>query len=224
MFDLEREEALAYHQFVACIRVTCMRIMRPLFLASFAAVLAFGQISQGERDKAMSYLHSSRKLFLDSVANLSPAQLNFKPAPDRWSIAECAEHIAVTEDALWNIVTKKILTSPAVPDVEAVKLKEKDDQIPKVITDRSQKAKAPEQLVPTHQFNSFDELLSHFKESRDRNIAYVQNTQDDLRHHVLPHPAMGPLDAYQWILLIAAHSERHTAQIEEVKSDSEFPK
>ena len=172
----------------------------------------------------MSYLHSTRKIFLDSVAGLSPAQLNFKSAADRWSIAECAEHITLTEDGLMDIVKTKILTSPVVPDAETAKLKEKDNQIAKVITDRSQKAKAPEPLVPSHKFSSFDALLAHFRERRDKNIAYVQITQDDLRHHVMPHPAMGPLDAYQWILLLAAHTERHTKQIEEVKSDPTSPK
>jgi hypothetical protein len=32
------------------------------------------------------------------------------------------------------------------------------------------------------------------------------------------------LDAYEWVLCIAAHSERHTQQINEVKSDPNFPK
>jgi len=53
---------------------------------------------------------------------------------------------------------------------------------------------------------------------------YVSTTNDDLRDHMGPHPVLGPLDAYQWILLISAHSERHTKQIEEVKADPNFPK
>jgi hypothetical protein len=31
------------------------------------------------------------------------------------------------------------------------------------------------------------------------------------------------MDAYQWLLLLAAHTERHTAQIEEIKADPKFP-
>ena len=38
-------------------------------------------ISTGDRAFGMSALHASRKLFLDSVAGLSEAQLNFKPVP-----------------------------------------------------------------------------------------------------------------------------------------------
>ena len=37
-------------------------------------------------------------------------------------------------------------------------------------------------------------------------------------------PGLGqPLDAYQWLLFISAHSERHTKQILEVKADPNFP-
>jgi hypothetical protein len=37
-------------------------------------------------------------------------------------------------------------------------------------------------------------------------------------------PPAGLLDAYQWMLFQGAHSKRHTAQIEEVKADPNFPK
>jgi hypothetical protein len=35
---------------------------------------------------------------------------------------------------------------------------------------------------------------------------------------------MGKLDEYEFVLLVAAHSERHTKQINEVKADPNFPK
>ena len=65
-------------------------------------------------------------------------------------------------------------------------------------------------------------LVTHFKRSRDRTIAYVEKTNDELRNHIAPHPTMGDLDAYQWILLISAHSERHVAQIRNVKGHPDF--
>ena len=53
---------------------------------------------------------------------------------------------------------------------------------------------------------------------------YIRTTDDDLRDHFFDHPVLGPMDGYQWLLLIATHSARHTAQIEEVKADPNFPK
>ena len=53
---------------------------------------------------------------------------------------------------------------------------------------------------------------------------YIRTTNDDLRDHFYSHPVFGPLDGYQWLLLLSAHSARHTEQIEEVKADPSFPK
>jgi hypothetical protein len=35
---------------------------------------------------------------------------------------------------------------------------------------------------------------------------------------------VGKMDGYEFILFIAAHSERHVKQINEVKADPNFPK
>jgi hypothetical protein len=171
----------------------------------------------------MSELHATRKLFLDAVTGLSEAQWSFKPAPEVWSVAECAEHIAVSEDALFQNVTEKIMKTPADPSKRA-EVKGREQQVLTGTVDRSQKFQAPEFLRPTHRWPDRQALIDHFKESRDRAIAYIENTQDDVHDHFGPHPAFQLLDAYQWILFISAHSNRHTLQILEVKANSSFPK
>lgn len=193
-------------------------ISLPAFLPASA-----GTLTQGERDRAMSDLHATRKKFLDSVAGLSEAQWNFKPDANTWSVAECAEHIARSEDYIFQMITDKIMKSPATPE-KREEVKDKDQMVLKVIPDRSQKFKAPEPLVPTRRWPSQQELIDHFKQSRDLTITYVQSTQEDLRDHFAPHPALKLLDAYQWILMISAHSDRHTAQLNEVKGNPNFPK
>jgi hypothetical protein len=196
----------------------------PLFLLATLAVPASPQaLTKEERERGMSELHATRKQFLDSVAGLSESQWNFKPAPEVWSVAECAEHIALSEDRLYELVTQKLMKSPAEPEKRA-EVKGKDELILQQTIDRSQKFQAPEMLRPTHQWPSKDDLIAHFKESRDRTIAYVERSPDDLREHFVPHPAFKLLDGYQWLLLISAHSHRHTLQIEEVKANSNFPK
>ena len=194
------------------------------FLMLAAILPIAGQtLDQHERDYAMSNLHASRKLFLDSVAGLTPEQWNFKPAPDRWSIAECAEHIAVSEDFISGRIRDQFMKSPATPEKRA-QVKGKDEKVVAMITNRSMKFQAPEPIAPKHRWSNPEEAVAHFKESRDRNIQYIETTQDDLRDHFAAHPAAGLLDAYQWMLLMSAHSERHTAQINEVKADPKFPK
>src|SRR6266545_4531348 len=91
------------------------RNMKQIILGVLLLAPAFGAtVEQGERDRAMSHLHATRKVFLDSVAGLSDAQWNFKPSPDRWSVAECAEHIAVSEDSIFDLL-RQTVKSPAAP-------------------------------------------------------------------------------------------------------------
>ena len=90
--------------------------------------------------------------------------------------------------------------------------------------DRSHKAQAPEMLRPTGRWATEAELTKVFEESRKANMDYIRTTNDDLRDHFFSHPVFGPMDGYQWLLLLSAHSGRHTEQIEEVKADPNFPK
>ena len=193
-----------------------------LLLAVAIAPLLAQSLSRGERDFAMSHLHASRKLFLDAIEGLSEAQWKFKPAADRWSMAECAEHIALSEDSLFRLVTEKVMKSEPATGNKATS-REKDQKVIAMVRDRSQKAKAPELVRPSGHWATREALVQDFKRSRDRTIGYVETTHDDLRSHSGTHP-VGLLDAYQWVLLISAHTERHTAQINEVKEHPGFPR
>jgi uncharacterized damage-inducible protein DinB len=199
------------------------RLFSAVALAGVAS-LAFGQpLTKDERERGLSELQATRKLFLESVTGLSEAQWNFKPAPEVWSVGEVAEHIAVSEDTIFGLITEKIMKGPAEPDKKA-EVQGKDQIILEKVVDRSVKVQAPEMLRPTHRFASQQALVDHFKESRDRTIAYVGSTQDELRSHFGDHPLLKTMDGYQWLLLLSAHSHRHTLQIEEVKANPNFPK
>ena len=199
--------------------------MKKLICASAALLtmlpLFAGPLTQGERDRAMSELWASRKQFLDSVAGLSPAQWSFKPDDSTWSVAECAEHITVSEDMIFGMISQKVMQSPAEPDKKSAVT---DEFVLKAVVDRSHKFQAPEMLRPTHRFATPQDMLDHFKQSREHTIDYVRETQDDLRGHFGDHPVLKTMDAYQWILLLSAHTQRHTAQLNEVKANPKFPK
>ena len=179
-------------------------------------------LTQGERDRALSELYASRKRFLDAIAGLSDAQWKFKADPAKWSIAECAEHITVSEDFIFGVVAK-LMKSPADPS-KREQTKGKDEVVLRSVVDRSRKFQAPEPIVPANRWPDRQALVDHFIESRDHTLDYVRSTPDDLREHFGPHRAMGMLDAYQWILLLSAHTQRHTAQIDEVKANASYPR
>lgn len=192
-------------------------------VSGWAQTAAPNALTPEERELALKSFQTTRDNFLKSIAGLSEKQWTFKPAPDRWSVAEVAEHIAVSESALFGLVQKQIMSSPATPDKRA-QVKGKDEIVLERIPDRSHKAQAPEFLRPTGRWATEADLTKAFEESRAATMEYIRTTNDDLRDHFFDHPVLGTLDGYQWLLLISAHSARHTAQIEEVKADPNFPK
>ena len=195
----------------------------PLVFVMLLTPVADQTLSQAERDHAVAELESSRKAFLEATRGLSEAQWNFKSAPDRWSIAECAEHIGVTEAFILNLITEQALKGPAEPEKRA-QVQGKDTSMMAMVVDRSAKFKAPEAIQPTRRWATSGEITKNVLENRTRTIEFVSTTQEDLRDHFMDHPVYKTLDAYQWILLTSAHMRRHTGQILEVKADPNFPK
>jgi len=179
-------------------------------------------LTPAERDFAISYLEKTRKEFLDAIRGLTEAQWKYKPANGGWSVGECAEHITLSEDLLFGLVKRQ---SQLPVDPKGVRTgREKDEKIIKMLTDRSQKAKAPEPLVPTGKFPTPESVVAAFNEKRDRTVAFVKTSSDDMRGKISANPIFGTVDEYQYLLFLAGHSSRHTAQLLEVKADAGFPK
>jgi DinB superfamily len=188
-----------------------------LFLGS----AAFGQaLSQSDRDRGVRYLDQTRDGVVEATKGLSDAQMKFKPAPERWSVAETLEHIALAEDYLFLMINEKVMKAPTgAADRDIVKI---DAMVLEMVPDRSVKRQAPGPLVPTDRWTGA-EGLDHFLKSRAKTIEFLE-TAPDLRAHVIDSPLGQPMDAYEWVLFISAHSARHTKQILEVKADPNFPK
>ncbi|MBZ5724509.1 MAG: DinB family protein [Acidobacteriia bacterium] len=180
-----------------------------------------GSMTLDERAYLLQQLESSKKEMLASIEGLTAAQWKFKPAPAVWSVEECAEHLILAEDYIFK-GAQQVLQTPAVPRPEK-STAEVDQKFVTGVKDRSRKATAPEAIVPSGKFATPADAAREFTARRDKTIEYAKTTSDGLRVHVGPGP-VGPMDAYQFLLLLAAHSSRHTAQILEVKANQDYPK
>jgi hypothetical protein len=191
-------------------------------LMTIALLLAGGAAAQNptpaELEKAQKYLSETRKGIQDAVKGLTEAQWKFKPGPDRWSAAEIVEHLALIEDVVLGVLGKLPQAPAPAADWEAKRV---DAMLLEKVPDRSTKYEAPPQARPAARWTP-DEALEHFLASRAK-TAEVLQTMQGLRAHVIPHPVFGPMDGYQWVLAVAAHSARHSQQILEVKADPKFP-
>ncbi len=200
-----------------------------LLLLSISSALVWGQdatpingsLTQGERDRAMSYLHATQKQVTDTIEGLTPAQLDYHAGPNQWSAGDCLEHLALTESGLFGMLKGPVMSSPAAPEKTAL-TSGKDDAVIKAISSREVKAKAPEMFVPSHKWKTTAATLAAFRAARKETIAYVETTPAGLRLHFTQTPMV--MDGYQLILMIGAHTERHLAQMKEVMANASFPK
>ena len=140
---------------------TTNRVIALAVLAfSLSLVHAFAQpLTQQERDSLLKHLQQTRQAFLDSIADLSDAQWTFRAGPDRWSIAEVAEHIAISETTILQLVTDKMLKAPAIPrDPDTVS----DEKLLAWLLDRTSRFQAPEMLKPMNRWATRDALTKEF--------------------------------------------------------------
>ena len=183
------------------------------------AQTADSKMTKAERAELIELLNKSEKEFLQAVESLSEQQWSFKPGPDRWSVAECAEHIVLAEALLFETATTSLT---ATADDKWEETLRKTDILRRALPNRSTKVDAPAAIKP-RQAMTRQQLMARFKEQRARALAYVQETEAPLKAHTAANPFFGPLNAHQWLLYIPLHHLRHNLQIAEVKSSSSYP-
>jgi hypothetical protein len=202
-----------------------------LTLAAYAALFADttgGRLTTAEVDHARQYLDEARDGVIEATKGLSEAQWAFKPAADRWSIAEIVEHIVVVQEFVLGPIRGQLANAPAPPAGFDARLV--DAIIVTQFLDRSAKFQAPEPIRPSARW-SHDVALERLRENTKKLAAYLESTPD-LREHAVDAPPIKALtngkydsmDGYQWVLAAAGHAIRHTEQIVEVKGDSHFPR
>ena len=147
--------------------------------------------------------------------HLTTAEENARSSPEAWSAKEIAEHLAIIEERLSK------LFPVMVTKAEAGGLQRSADQPFRPISvesmiERSKREKyvAPDEVRPTGA-GSIEDSIARLTRSRETIRALRPRLEAlDLTGTTYPHPAFGPLNAYQWLIFISAHEDRHLRQIE----------
>lgn len=170
------------------------------------------QITQSERDFAVSHLQKTRDALINAIENLTEEQWYYRPEPGQWTPAQCASHLLETELYFFMPTLEKMLAEPANP--ERMKDAQGKDQICYMsMEDRSFKIKG--QPRTDDEVNAVDKeaLIAAFLQKRNENIEWLKSTTEELRAHFTIMPFLETLDAYQFILFVSGHTTRHTLQI-----------
>jgi hypothetical protein len=182
---------------------------------------ADARMTPEERTNALKWLQESRKEFLAAIDGVSENQWKWKPAPDRWSVGEVAEHIVLGEASQFGNVKKAIASMPD-PAWEQ-KTKGKTERLVATLAPRLGKAQAPEAIVPKGGMTQA-QVKERFERQRAEIVKFATETDAPLKQYIIENPFFGSLNGYNWLIYAPLHTMRHDKQIAEVKATPGYPK
>lgn len=164
-------------------------------------------------------LEETRARLSSAVEGLSAEQETFKPAPDRWSIAELVEHIAASERQLAGLFEKMLVRAEKDGRTREEGAAFSPVSLARFAEQSRAKFDAPEIIRPAGDVPVSASLARLNESSAAIRGMRARFEHLDCRALRFPHPAFGPLDLYEWLAFVAAHESRHTSQIEKLKEE-----
>ncbi len=156
-------------------------------------------------------LEASLRHFEAACDGLSDGDGLKKPAPDRWSVIDCIEHVCITE----NLGLKRMQAAETAPEVEPDPAREA--AFAAQVANRDAKLQGPAIVEPVGRHATLAEALAEFAATRERTIEFVKSCPN-LTALRLNHPVLGPLSGREYVIVIAGHSSRHASQIGEIRA------
>lgn len=160
--------------------------------------------------------------FIAGVASINDAQASFRPADDEWTIGEIVEHVNIVNGGFIRIVGRLLKQAEADPKPAPADLN-LGGVIVTADGQQAPKFQAPEMVRPKGGVAIADAVAGLRQTITGFAGLQARLEAVDLSEQKFPHPAAGPLSAYQWMILLAEHSDRHLGQIERIKAADGFP-
>lgn len=176
--------------------------------------------TEDDRTYLLQHLRQTRDWMTKETASLSEAEWNFKESPNRWSIKEVTEHIAIWEMLFMHEVSRAFRTAPdtartawADSVYEGFILEEK----PHVSVEYTK----PFTYTLPMGLADGKTNVSWFVKMRNESIAFLDSTQRDLRLYY-----QSPIrpNVHQVYISAWGHCERHLRQIRKIKAHPNYPK
>jgi hypothetical protein len=166
----------------------------------------------------------THRAVLRAAVDAVPATLRERrPAPDRWSVAENLEHLAIVEARIAGLLAARVSAlKAAVPPAGRGPAASPTAPGPRPasfsaarLVDRTARFKTGASSEPTAALDAsaaWAQLERSRAALRDLLVASDGLALHEITH---PHPFFGPLDGYQWVEFLGGHDARHAAQIKE---------
>ena len=182
-------------------------------------------LADAELSRGKLHIEQARDGLLGSIKLLTPAQWEFAPSAERWSIAQIVDHVIAVQERVIGMVQQNLAAAPPPPSeqdrgiVDSIVI----NQIPNRLN------KFPSPIASECRFDKAEGIRRYSVNCAT--LSEMLTSTPGLRDHALDSAplkaiskgAYSVMDGYQWILAAASHSERHVRQILEVIAGSSFP-
>lgn len=168
-------------------------------------------MTEEEIQSTLRSLEQGATSLREALGAVSDEQARRIPGPGRWSILQCVEHIALTEDFLFSaILSAETASAPLIHPG-------REERIAARGADRSRPVESPEGVRPRASFSSSNQAMRHFLASREKTVQYAAaHLCEDPRCRVTSHPLFGAVNVFEVLLLMAVHAQRHVGQINQI--------
>ena len=166
----------------------------------------------------------------NAAGDLNEAQLNWKPSPDQWSIAQCLEHLAVATrgfDPYFAAVLERAKRKPATVITPMYNPTKMGGWLARhVAPDSPRKLRAPKRFRPADA-SAIQSSLEMFLAEQQKFVDFVRQchgidyNKTRLRSPVTPLVRYSLADAF---VITVVHAQRHLAQARRVRELAEFPR
>ncbi len=180
------------------------------------ACASAASMTMRERQHLVAHLEMTAAWLPDEVSGLSPGQLQFRSAPGVWNILDVVEHLTIANPIYWRQF-HEAMKRPAGHFTPA----NTDENLLWYGIDRTHREKAIPSEDVKGRLRDLPAALNSLRRLNREMVEYARTTDDDLRGHFVERQRS---DAYQWLLLISTHVQRHILQIREIKANPKFPK
>ena len=197
-------------------------------ITGFSGFTRFGMdLRQADLPTLISEVNTVAANAKATFGQLTPAQLNWKPSPERWSVAQCFDHLLTTNKSYFPFIDDAVSGRnrtiwqrlPLVPGLMGSLL------IKFVDPGSTRKVKAPKKFQPA-QSNISASVIDDFVAQQGKIVENMNATGHlDLERTIITSPVAAPItyslmDAYRVIVL---HEHRHFQQAKRVMEESAFP-
>ena len=166
------------------------------------------------RNDADAMVRRAYERFGEQFGTMSPAQFAYRPAAQSWSVADVAEHVALSNAGILQRLSAGLRTPLSGP------LGVEDEEIPYLFY----AGEEPTHIAaPTGTWTDVAVAADAYAASARAVTSWAEETNVDLRLYGGRHPMFGLLDGVQWLLFAAAHTERHRRQILGYSVRPDFP-